>query len=419
MKRSTIAAGILASASTALAAPPPIALVGGTVHPVSAAAIADATVLIRGEQIAAVGRDLPLPAGATVIDCTGKVVTPGLIDSVSQLGLVEIWLETSTNDSSIAWPDPVRAAIDAQDALDPRSPLVGVARRHGVTSVVASPTGGLISGRAAWLDLIDGSSRRWPQAVSGPVAMVANFGEGGARAIGSSRAAAMMRLREVLDDARTYRNDRVAHKRNALRKLSASRLDLEALDAVVQRRLPMLIHVNRASDILSVLRFARRERIELVLVGAAEGWLVAEAIAKAKVPVILGAMNNAPASFEQRNARSDNAVLLAKAGVKVALTTAATHNVGTLRFHLGNAVRAGLPHELALRAGTLSPAEIFGRARQLGALEPRRLANVVVWTGDPFEPSSYAETVIIRGEVQPVSNRQTALRDKYKAKLGL
>ncbi len=402
-----------------VAAPPPIALVGGTVHPVSKAAISDATVIIRGERIAAVGRDLPIPTGATVIDCTGKTITPGLIHPATQVGLVEIWLESTTDDSAYRTKDSVRAAIDASDALDVRSPVIGVVRRQGITSVIAAPHGGLISGRAAWMDLLDGGSSKWPTAIRGAVAMMANAGEAGAGAVGQTRAAAMMRLREVLDDARTFRRDKTAFKRRSLYELSASRLDLAALEPVVQRRMPLVVNVHRASDILAVLRFAKAERISVVLSGASEAWLVADEIAKAKVPVILNVMANNPASLAQRNSRSDNAVILTQAGVKVAITSDSTHMAGTLRFHLGNAVRAGLPHEVALRAATLTPAEIFGQGRTLGAVEARRVANLVVWTGDPFEPSSWAETILIRGEVQPTENRQTRLRDKYRAKLGL
>jgi imidazolonepropionase-like amidohydrolase len=229
----------------------------------------------------------------------------------------------------------------------------------------------------------------------------------------------MTRLMEALDDARAYRTSKNAYGRNAMRKLVTGRLDLEALQAVNARRQSLMVGVNRASDILAVLGFAKKARIDVVLTGVAEGWLVADAIAAARVPVVVNALANLPRRFESKNSRADNAVLMARAGVKVAIATASAHNVSGLRFALGNAVRAGLPRDLALKAATLHPAEIFRMARKYGSIERGRVANLVVWTGDPFEPSSAAEHVIIRGQVQSTENRQTRLRDRYKARLGL
>ena len=427
MRRGKIVATQVASiallttlAPTSATAGRPVALVGGEVHTVTGGVLSGATVLVdaRG-RIGRVGTDLPLPDKALVIDCRGKIVTPGLIESLSRLGLVEISLEPSTVDASPSSPDPIRAAVDVSDAIDVRSSLVGVARRHGVTSAVALPGGGLVSGQGAWFDLLDGRTDAWRTAIVGPVAMRAVLGEAGAGAVGGSRATAMMRLMEALDDARAYRTSKAAYGRNAMRKLITSRLDLEALQGVNARRQSLLVGVNRASDILAVLRFAKKARIDVVLTGVAEGWLVADAIAAAGVPVVVNALANLPRRFESKNSRADNGVLMARAGVKVAIATGSAHNVSGLRFALGNAVRAGMPRDLALKAATLHPAEIFRLGRKYGAIQRGRVANLVVWSGDPFEPSSAAEHVIIRGEVQTTENRQTRLRDRYKARLGL
>jgi imidazolonepropionase-like amidohydrolase len=390
-----------------------LALVGGDVHTVSGALLSRATVVIRGERIVSIGKDVPVPAAAKKIDCTGKVITPGLIESESGIGLVEISLEPSTVDASPAWPDPVRAAVSAADAIDLRSPLIPVARRHGITSVVTVPSGGLISGRSAWIDLVGPRSKFFDRAVRGSVAMHASFGIRGAQAVGASRATAMMRFREVLDDARVFKKDRGAFQRNALYRMSTSRLDLSALDPVLAGDMRLVVAVSRASDILSALELAKRERLKLALIGVDEGWLVAKEIAQARVPVIVEPLSNLPDSFEAKNARIDNATLLAQAGVRVAIATRSSHNASNLRFALGNAVRAGLPQELALRAATLVPAEIYGLDKQYGSIEAGKVADLVVWTGDPFEPSSYAETIIIRGEVQPTDSRQTRLAERY------
>lgn len=404
--------GLLAAVSQSAAAQD-LALVGGDVHTVSGAMIPGATVVIRGERILAVGKDVPVPSSAKKIDCTGKVITPGLIETESAIGLREIDQEGSTVDNSPNWPDPIRAAVNAVDAIDLRSPLVGVARRHGVTSAVSVPTGGLISGRSAWIDLVGPRSKFFDKAVRGPVAMHANLGIRGAQSIGGSRATAMMRFREALDDARTFKKERAAFQRNQLYRLTTSRLDLAALEPVLSGEMRLVLSVSRASDILEALAFAKRERLKIAIIGAEEGWLVAKELAAAKVPVIVEPFSNLPDSFESKNSRGDNATLLAQAGVKVAIATRSSHLASNLRFALGNAVRAGLPQELALRAATAVPAEIYGLEKQYGAIDPGKIADVVVWTGDPFEPASYAETLIIRGEVQPAESRQTKLAERY------
>lgn len=396
-----------------------LALVGGNVVTVSGAVIPGGTVLVRGDRIAAVGRDLPIPSGAEVVRCEGKWITPGLVEASTQLGAVEILAIPETVDVAVNRADPIRAAVRMADAINLRSVLIDVARRQGVTSVVTAPSGGLISGQSAWVDLLPAASPSAKTAVISPLAMHATLGEVGAMVVGASRPLALLRMREAFEDARLFLRDRAAYDRNALRQLITSRLDLAALAPVLARRMPMVIDVHRADDIQRVLSLAREERIDVVLHGAEEAWLVAGEIAAAKVPVILNPLSNLPARFEMREARPDNAALLAKAGVRVALTTNSSHNAGSLRFELGNAVRAGLDRDLALAAATLNPAEIFGQGARYGAVAPGKIANLVVWTGDPFEPSSFADVVIIQGARQPLESRQTRLRERYKARLGL
>lgn len=396
-----------------------LAIVGGDVYTVSGAMIPNGTILVRGERITQVGKDLPVPDGFRVIDAKGKPVTPGLIESNSELGLVEVSLESSTVDFAPHLKDPIRAAVRATDAIDLRSTLIGVARRHGVTNAISAPRGGIVSGRSAFLDLVAPSSRRFDAAVIDANAMHAAVGEWGAGAYGGSRASVMMRLREALDDARNYRRGKTAFLRRGMYELSSSRLDLEALGDVVANRMPLVVHASRAADLEALIALAKAERIAIVIVGAEEAWRVADDLAAARIPVILHPFDNLPKSFESRHARADNAALLARAGVKIALATSDSHNAANLRFLAGNAVRAGLVREVALRATTLGPAEIYGLARSYGSIDRGKMANLVVWTGDPFEPSSYAETIVIRGEIQPNASRQTELANKYIERLGL
>lgn len=399
------------------ATPAPLAIVGGRVLPVSGPPIEVGTVLIRGEHIEAVGPNVAIPPGAELIHAEGRWVTPGLIESHTQLGVHEISALPETVDASVALPEAIHAALRMEEGINPRSVLIPVARRHGLTSAIVTPSGGLISGRSAWLDLGEPTDDGTPY--FGPVAMHASLGEVGASMAGASRAMAVMRLDEVLDDARLYKKRGAAFEQNGLRKLAASRLDLEALGDVIERRIPLVIEARRASDILVALRFAAREQLRPILYGADEGWLVASALAKAGAFVAVNPESNLPGRMEQLGARPDNAAILAQAGVKLILTTESTHNASSLRFFLGNAVRAGLSPAIALEAATLGPATAFGQKDRYGALEKGRVANVVVWTGDPFEPKSYAEVVVIRGQRQPLETRQTKLRQKYQSRLGL
>ncbi len=355
-----------------------------------------------------------------MIDAKGKIVTPGFIESASSIGLVEVSLEPSTVDNAPKGIDVTRAAVNAVDAIDMRSSLIGVARRGGVTSAVSMPEGGLFSGRSAWIDLVGPRSRFLDRATRGPIAMHAALDENGAKNLGGSRTTMMMHFRRVLEDARVFKTQRAAFTKNALYGLSASRLDLAALDDVVSGRMRLVVEASRAADIVNAIEMAKKERLRIAILGAEEGWLVADAIAQAKVPIIVTPFNNLPERFETLNNRSDNATLMARAGVKVAVATRSSHNASNLRFALGMAVRAGLPPPLAFRAGTIVPAEIFGMEKQYGSIEAGKIANVVVWTGDPFEPSSWAEEVIIRGEIQPTDDRQTHLSQRYieRYKLG-
>jgi imidazolonepropionase-like amidohydrolase len=395
------------------------AFVDCEVRTVGGPTLARATVLVEGPRIRRVGPDATVPAGTQKISCDGRVLTPGLIEPDTDLGLVEIGLEPLSNDADVqVGDDPVRASLRARDAADPRSTLVGVARRQGVTSVVIVPRAGLVTGQAAWMDLVGVRSIHVDDAVSGPAGLVVNHTEDGAQFAGMSRLVAFAHLREFLDDAKTFVSNRSAYVRRSLYAMPWSRLDLEAAAEVVRRRQPLLVRVHRAADIVAVLDWARNSRLDLVLLGVSEGWMVADQIAEAGVPVAVNPFANLPFHFEARHARSDNATILDRAGVQVMLSSSASHRAGTLRFRAGTAVREGLDPDRALAAITRIPAQVFGRP-DLGVIEAGATANLVLWTGDPFEPASHADVVMVRGEMQPVKSRQTALAEHHMRRLGL
>ncbi len=406
-----------------------IAITGGTVFPVSGPKIERGTVLIRDGRIVEVGASVVVPAGAQVIDASGKWVTPGLINASTQLGLSEggsPQFSGGYNDTRAKGANGVAAAFKAWEGINPASTFIIPARQGGVTTVLVHPSGGLISGQAAVVDLagdnvdamlVRRSGRRGTETAA--VAMTVSFSNDAAQA--GARGEVLGKLRELLLDARTYGQNRAAYERNASRAMTASRADLEALQAVVDTTLPLAIEVNRASDIRAVLALTQRDKLplKLILVGAAEGWQVARELAAAKVPVMVGAMSNIPSSFDELGARQENAALLRAAGVSVVLIgngpgDSENFNVLNIRQEAGNAVAYGMSWDDALRAITLSPAEAFGLADKVGSLRAGREANVVIWNGDPFEFSTRAEHVFIRGVKQGGKSRQDELTERYR-----
>ena len=406
---------LLALAMLALATATPaqtIAITNARIHTAAGPVIERGTVVIRDGVIAAVGADVAAPAGARVIDAAGKVVTPGLFDSATTLGIVEIGQIDGTNDVSTT-DDRITAAYRVVDAINPQSTLIPVTRVEGITRAIVAPQTGssLIAGRGALIDL---GGDRVPDIVHrDPVAMYAVLGEAGAARAGGSRGAAVLALREALEDARDYAANRDAFQQNRRRDYALSRLDLEALIPVVEGELPLAIGVHRASDILAVLRLAEELDLRLILSGATEAWLVAPEIAAADVPVILNPMLNIP-GFENLNITLENAARLHDAGVTFAFATFDAHNARNLKQLAGNAVAYGLPHDAAIRAVTSTPARIWGIADDYGTLEPGRQADVVIWSGDPFEVTTVAEHVFIEGTEVPPDSRQRMLFERYR-----
>ncbi|PYO91192.1 MAG: hypothetical protein DMD66_00360 [Gemmatimonadetes bacterium] len=388
-----------------------IAITGGTVYPVSGPKIENATVLIRDGRIAAVGATVAVPAGATRIDASGKWVTPGFIDGAGQMGLREIGAVDNTSEYTFRGND-VAAAFNVLEGVNPASALIAVNRMEGITTTLAVPNGNLIWGQAVLIDL-DGATIE-AMRVKSPTAMVADLSEGSKAAGGGSRAGVAQRLRRVLEDAREYATRRADYRRAQIQPLSASAADLEALQPVLRGELPLLVVANRRSDIETALRIAKEYKLRLILAGVAEGWMIASEIAAAGVPVLVEPLDNIP-SYDALGIRYENAPLLAKGGVKVALMETATENTRDLRQQAGNAVASGMPWEQALRAVTLTPAEIFGVADRYGSLDNGKVANVVVWTGDPFDFATGVEHVYIRGQEIPLRSRQTELLERYKS----
>ena len=387
-----------------------IAITGGKVYAVSGPKVEHATVLIQNGRIAAVGTNVTIPADAARIDAAGKWVTPGFVDGGTQMGLVEIGAVPGTREAYVQ-NDTIAASFNVAEGMNPASTLIPVTRMEGITTVLAAPQGHLVSGQAVLIDL-DGATIE-QMLVKSPVGIVANFDENAKGEGGGSRAGVAERIRRVFNDALEYARRRAEYNRGAIQPLSASAADLEALLPVLRGQLPLIAVANRRSDIETALRIGREFRLRVILAGGQEAWEIADAIARAGVPVLVEPLDNIP-TYDALGVRYENAAALVRAGVKVALLETDTHNARNLRQQAGNAVSYGMTWDQALRAVTLSPAEVFGVADRYGALDVGKVANVVVWSGDPFEFSTGVEHVIIRGREVPLRSRQTELFERYR-----
>ena len=379
-------------------------------------AIENGDVIIRGGRIAQVGADLSAPAGARVIDGAGKVVTPGIFAPMSSLGLVEISLDAEAND---AGPQqglgfPLGAALDATDAIRPESTLIPINRAGGVTRAVTAPSPGdsLFGGRAAVIDL----TGRANSVTRARVGQVVSLGYGGAARAGDTRLGAWALLREMLDEARSYAanpNDYVRRNRAPRHSLA----DLKALETVVNGEEPLIVFIDGASGIRNLIRLKNSYRLRVIIVGGVEAWKVAPALASANIPVILNPYRNLPSQFEELGATLENASRLHAANVQIAFFDPegfGSHNLRALRQQAGVAVANGLAYDAAISALTRNPAQIYGLGADLGVLAAGRVADVVIWDGDPLEVTSAAEAVFIGGVRQDLDNRQAALLRRYQ-----
>ena len=373
--------------------------------------VESARIVIRDDRIAAVGQNVTVPSGATTIDLRGATVTPGLIDAATELGVTEIptGVPTGIEGTLGREGDPVRAALRVADTFNPRALAIRVARQQGVTGALVVPSGGVIAGQSAWVELVDRDAIRVSEAAL-HISVQGSGSEPG------SRSRAFVALRAALEDANLFRGpgNRGAYIVRRLRELGPGPLDLAALERVLEGSLKVIFHVDRAADIVTVLQIVRDEKLDAVLLGAREGWLVADAIAAANVPAIVAPTANLPEDLDTLASRADNAALLLAAGVKVAFTSGGpVTRIGRLRLVAGAAVATGISRQAALAAITRVPAEILGM-RTEGELRRGHRANLVVWSGDPFEPLSWPTRVFIGGTEVELRSHQDRLLERYR-----
>lgn len=408
------------------------------------------TVVLRNGRVVAAGAGVSVPGGARVIDANGKWVTPGIVAGFSRLGLAEVDLGASGSDDTQAQNGPFSAAIDVTPAINPLHTPVAVNRADGVTRALVAPetARSIFAGQGA---VIDTGADMDPVTRARAFQFV-ELGQAGAEEAGGSRASAHVLFRNALREAaelRRYadpvrggggsqpdaRDQPVVRNPNETRvygpgaqrsdDVLLTRFDAAALVPVLQGRQHLIVHVERASDILQVIDLKREfPSLRLIIVGASEGWMVASRIASSGIPVIASAVTDLPATFEQLAATQSNVGRMAAAGVRVSIGTInddETRNVFRERQYAGNLVAlakvpgaTGLSWGEALAAITSGPAQAIGLGGEIGSLAPGRRADVVIWSGDPLDPRSDAEAVFIDGIEQPLTTRQTRLRDRYR-----
>jgi len=371
-----------------------IAIEGATIHTQSdEGVLKNATLIIEDGEVTGIGKALRIPRDATVIKGNNKVITPGIIDAYSYLGLEEVSLESSTVDKRTSNKN-YGASFDISGLINPNSVLLPVNRIEGITHAITKPNNGhsAFAGLGAAIRLGGNDA---DILVKSDVAVFASI-YASEDTSGGSKAATLLSIREAFKDAEYYADNEDAYAEGAARELSISVADAEVLNRVLDNEMPLVVMVSRASDIKSVVALSDDLGIDLVIAGGDEAWIVKDLLAENNVAVMVDTLSNLPGSFDSIGARLDNAALLHTAGVKVIIANGDSHNSRNLKQLAGNAVANGLPWDAAVRIGDK--------------------ANLVIWDGDPLEVTTYADQVFIDGATIPMVSRSTLLRDRYMDK---
>ena len=407
----------------------PIALVGGTIHPVSGPAIEGGTLVFDKGKIVAIGRDVAIPADAQRVDVPGKHVYPGLIDANSQLGLVEVPTVRGSRDQ--AETGLINPNVKAEVAFNPDSELIPVARSGGILSVLSVPSGGLITGQSACMQL-DGWT--WEDmCLQGAVGMHITWPrmepieawwieESSGQQV-EDRDRALKALREALADARAYRAARAAH---ADKQAPPQDHDLrwEAMIPVLEGKRRVFIDAEDIRQIQAAVAFAEQEGLKAVIVGGYDAPLCAPLLKKHNIPVIIGGIHRLPqrrheahdASFTLPERLRAAGVAYCIAGMIGGPSGSLPSNVRNLPYHAATAAAYGLPADEALKSVTLYPAQILGVADRIGSLEPNKDATLIVTTGDLLEISTAVTAAYIQGRAVSLNDRHKRLWEKYKEK---
>ncbi len=431
--RMTVACLLIASIGSFAQAPKTagaIALKGGTLLTITHGTIENGAVVMENGKITAVGpaSSVTIPAGAKVIDVTGMTVYPGLIDSETNLGLTEISLDTTTNDL-VETSDEIMPHMHAWEAFHAESTLIPVARLNGITNAVVAPVDkDTLPGQDAFVQLAGPSAAE--MLLVRDLAMPLNFTGTQRRneswekqKFPSTRMGMAAQLRQAFLDAQDYQrkwsdyDKKTGEAKDGKTPERPKRdLKLEALLPYLNGKKTIVLAANESSDLQTAVSLAREFNLKFILNHISHSQKVLDYVASLKVPVIVGPIYETPKDDERYDAVFSLPAQLYKRGVKVLFASDEAHNVRNLPYQAGYAVAFGLPHDEALKAITLNPAEVWGVADQLGSLDVGKTANVVVANGDPLDVKTDVKQVYIQGQPVPMTSRQTWLRDQYGGK---
>jgi len=415
---------VMAAAALAADAPRPIAIRGARIVTVSGPVIEKGTIVLSGGKIVAVGENAAIPGVAEVIDGTGKTVYPGLINGLTTLGLTEIGSVPGSVDTTET--GDINPQARAWLAVQPHSDLIPIARANGVTVVLTAPQGGLVSGQSALLRLAGTT----PEAltVKQPAAMhmvyptgrpVFNLArlfeepelktfEDRVKDRRQNQEKELRRLGNLIEDARALGQRRGANV--------PSDVDLaeEALSAIARGELPVVMRADAEDDIRGAVRFAGEHGLKLIIAGGLEAWRCADLLKEKDVPVLLQVDRLPLRESDRYDASFTNPSALHRAGVRFAIVSDDAADTRNLPYEAAMARAYGLPADVALRAITLSPAEIFGVADRMGALAVGKDADVFVATGDIMDTRTQVTHVFVDGAPQSLETRHTRLYQEFK-----
>lgn len=425
-ERPVVLALALAVAAPALAQQAPLAIRGARVVTVSGPVIESGTVIVRDGRIAAVGAQVEIPAGATVVDATGQTLYPGLVDALTTIGLAEVASVQATLDTTEV--GDMNPQARAWVALHPDSELIPVARANGVTTVLSAPAGGLVSGQSALVRLAGTTPES--MVVKAPAALHAVFPSGRPpfnvsqlfeepekktlserlKDRDKNRKQALERLANLLAEARAH----AAAAADASRPAPETSLVLDAIAPFARGEAPVVMRADDEDEIRASVAFASDNGLRLVIAGGLEAWRCAPLLKEKDVAVLLKVLRLPARESDPYDAAYANAAVLQRAGVRFAIVSDDPENVRNLPYEAAMAAAYGLPAAAALRAITLSPAEIFGAADRVGAIAPGREANLVLASGDILDIRTEVKQVFVGGVAQSLETRHTRLYERYK-----
>ncbi|GGP57430.1 amidohydrolase family protein [Shewanella saliphila] len=382
-----------------------LAIINATVHTATEQGVLNnATVVIENGTITAINPDNP--QADSVIDAKGATLTPGFIAAMNDMGLVEVGAVATSRDARDKEAD---IGFEPSFAFNPLASTIPFARKGGITRNIVTSGGGesIFAGQTFVVDL----SGDFDSVIANNTGLYVELGatDDGSRAMGMQQL-----IHQLEDTQKTLTKAKKANKSDKDDSDEPSRED-SIITAVLSGDIPLIVAVDRASDIIHLIKLKQDFELDLIIVNGADAVLVAEPLAQANIPVVIDAMRNLPESFDSLHNSLENAGKLAKAGVKVAIALPGdSHSVYALRYSAGNAVANGMDYNDALAALTANIADIFHL--DSGRIAVGKPADLVLWSGDPFEFSTSIEKMWIAGEEQSLQSRQDELRDRYLKK---